>query len=230
MSELKVKKTNAPALVETRSFKRGACVHATGDRGQAWRVLSGSVRLDTLGPDGLAFASLALAGDVIGAEALVGGHYTFHARADALRPGALEGTQDIAAGLVYRHAAPGRRSDGAARWSSRRPGGETGAVAWRHQRTRPKRQPDRDAPAARCGRHHRPDHRDRIAGGCRPRPQTLVAPPCPAGLSRAEHRPPHGGRPSLSPARRPRRRSKRLWARLNQFVSTLSKRVLILET
>lgn len=81
MSELKVKKTNAPALVETRTFKRGACVHATGDRGQAWRVLSGSVRLDTLGPDGLAFASLALAGDVIGAEALVGGHYTFHARA-----------------------------------------------------------------------------------------------------------------------------------------------------
>ncbi|MEN9396745.1 MAG: hypothetical protein RLZ81_1275, partial [Pseudomonadota bacterium] len=71
MSELKVKKTNAPALVETRSFKRGACVHATGDRGQAWLVLSGAVRLDTIGPDGLAFASLALAGDVIGAEALV---------------------------------------------------------------------------------------------------------------------------------------------------------------
>jgi CRP-like cAMP-binding protein len=81
MSEQKVKKSDTAALIELRSFKRGESVHATGDHGQAWRVVSGAVRLDASGPDGPMFASLALPGDVIGAEALVGGHYTFGARA-----------------------------------------------------------------------------------------------------------------------------------------------------
>lgn len=81
MSEQIIKKSGAAAPIELRSFKRGESIHANGDHGQAWRVVSGAVRLDASGPDGPMFASLALSGDVIGTEALVGGHYAFGARA-----------------------------------------------------------------------------------------------------------------------------------------------------
>lgn len=86
MSERKIKNDEA-ALIDLRSFKRGESIHTSGDPGQAWRVVSGAVRLDASGPDGPMFASLALPGDVIGAEALVGGRYAFGAR--ALTPSVL---------------------------------------------------------------------------------------------------------------------------------------------
>lgn len=64
-----------------KRFRLGAKLYEAGQPGQAWRVLDGSVRLDRPGPDGLMFASLAVAGDVIGAETLLFGQYEFVARA-----------------------------------------------------------------------------------------------------------------------------------------------------
>ena len=54
---------------------------ARGD-GMAWRVRRGVVRLDTPGPSGeMTFASLAIAGDILGCETLLFGAYTFTATA-----------------------------------------------------------------------------------------------------------------------------------------------------
>lgn len=64
-----------------RSFRQGALVYPAGQPGVAWRVISGSVRLDRVGPEGTMFASLAVPGDVIGAETLMFGSYAFEARA-----------------------------------------------------------------------------------------------------------------------------------------------------
>lgn len=71
---------DAASAGETR-FRLGAVLYEAGQAGQAWRVIEGSVRLDRPGPDGLMFASLAVAGDVIGAETLLFGQYEFVARA-----------------------------------------------------------------------------------------------------------------------------------------------------
>ncbi len=61
---------------------QGACVYRMGATGSAWRVVRGSVRLDSLTPDGeQLFANLAVAGDVIGAETMIFGHYSFEATA-----------------------------------------------------------------------------------------------------------------------------------------------------
>ncbi|MDP2367046.1 Crp/Fnr family transcriptional regulator [Rhodoferax sp.] len=108
MSEQKVKKTHAVALVQPRNFKRGECVYAPGDQGQAWCVLSGAVRLDTTDAQGPKFASLALPGDVIGAEALVGGHYAFQAR--ALTPCVLTPWKEPKTSLLGLFAATQRRA------------------------------------------------------------------------------------------------------------------------
>lgn len=108
MSEHKAMKSEQAPLAQSRQFKRGECVYATGDQGQAWRVLSGAVRLDTIGPEGLMFASLALPGDVIGAEALVGGHYAFQAR--ALTPCALTPWKEPKTSLLGLFAATQRRA------------------------------------------------------------------------------------------------------------------------
>lgn len=60
----------------------GADVYHAGDDGQAWRVHSGVVRLDAaLAGGDQRFASLAIAGDIIGCEALLFGRYTFAASA-----------------------------------------------------------------------------------------------------------------------------------------------------
>ena len=66
----------------TSRFSVGeALYHATAE-GMAWRVQNGVVRLDTLGPTGkLTFASLAIAGDILGCETLLFGAYTFSASA-----------------------------------------------------------------------------------------------------------------------------------------------------
>jgi CRP-like cAMP-binding protein len=71
-----------------RSVSRGKEIYLAGEAGPAWRVVSGTVRLDQPGPEGRQFAGLALTGDVIGAETLLFGRYTFTAR--ALSPCVLE--------------------------------------------------------------------------------------------------------------------------------------------
>lgn len=67
---------------------RGNSIYEAGQTGSAWRVMLGVVRLDRAGEDGPEFGGLALAGDVIGAETLLLGRYTFAAR--ALTPVVIE--------------------------------------------------------------------------------------------------------------------------------------------
>jgi len=63
-------------------FCHGERIFEAGAAGLAWRVVSGSVRLDRREADGqLWLANLAVAGDIIGAETLVFGAYTFEATA-----------------------------------------------------------------------------------------------------------------------------------------------------
>lgn len=69
-------------------FARGSQVYAVGEAGGALRVLSGVVRLDRETGEGPEFGGLALAGDVIGAETLMFGAYTYSAT--ALSPVVLE--------------------------------------------------------------------------------------------------------------------------------------------
>jgi CRP-like cAMP-binding protein len=73
--------TPSAATAGPQRFRHGELVYAAGAPGVAWRVISGSVRLDRPGPDGPMFASLAVPGDVIGAETLMFGAYAFEARA-----------------------------------------------------------------------------------------------------------------------------------------------------
>lgn len=63
-------------------FNRGQRIHARDGAGTAWRIVSGSVRLDREEPNGEeSFANLAIKGDVIGAETLLFGKYSFTATA-----------------------------------------------------------------------------------------------------------------------------------------------------
>ena len=64
---------NAGALIYPQDFA------APG--GQAWRIVSGSVRLDRLNGDEILMAGIALPGDLIGAETLLLERTTFAARA-----------------------------------------------------------------------------------------------------------------------------------------------------
>lgn len=60
----------------------GAPIYRSGCDGLAWRVRHGVVRLDAVTSAGeLSFASLAIAGDIIGCESLLFGAYTFSASA-----------------------------------------------------------------------------------------------------------------------------------------------------
>ncbi|TXH23580.1 MAG: Crp/Fnr family transcriptional regulator [Elusimicrobia bacterium] len=62
--------------------ERGERIFSAGSSGGAWRVVSGSVRLDRQAPSGEeSFASLAISGDIVGAETLLSGKYTFAATA-----------------------------------------------------------------------------------------------------------------------------------------------------
>ncbi|MBW7862484.1 MAG: Crp/Fnr family transcriptional regulator [Rhodocyclaceae bacterium] len=63
------------------TFTRGEDLFHAGEAGLAWRIRSGVVRLDRLGETGREFGGLALAGDVLGAETLLLGQYSFSARA-----------------------------------------------------------------------------------------------------------------------------------------------------
>lgn len=69
------------AGVKAGPIPRGQTIYKAGAEGTSWRVVSGTVRLDQPGPDGLQFAGMAVTGDVIGAETLLFGRYTFTARA-----------------------------------------------------------------------------------------------------------------------------------------------------
>lgn len=63
-------------------FAAGQAIYAHGTMGVAWRVVSGSVRLDRLVPMGEQnFANLAIRGDIIGAETLILDCYSFSATA-----------------------------------------------------------------------------------------------------------------------------------------------------
>lgn len=64
-----------------RHFDKGHLLYAAGERGHAWRVVSGAVRLNDFAEDDVRFAGLAVAGDVIGVEALTEGRYGFEASA-----------------------------------------------------------------------------------------------------------------------------------------------------
>ena len=60
----------------------GSEIHAAGSAGGAWRLVEGVVRFDNMSAAGdAAFASLAIAGDIIGCETLLLGCYTFRATA-----------------------------------------------------------------------------------------------------------------------------------------------------
>ncbi|PKO87112.1 MAG: Crp/Fnr family transcriptional regulator [Betaproteobacteria bacterium HGW-Betaproteobacteria-12] len=65
-----------------RHLAAGETLYHTGEDGLAWRLEQGAVRLDLSGHDGQpAFASLAVAGDILGCETLLFGAYTFSASA-----------------------------------------------------------------------------------------------------------------------------------------------------
>jgi len=69
-----------PAL-QLRKIPIGERIYAAGSEGIAWRVRSGAVRLDRVSAGGCHYAGLALRGDVIGAETLLFGKYSFAASA-----------------------------------------------------------------------------------------------------------------------------------------------------
>ena len=64
------------------AYSASQAIYAAGAEGLAWRVRSGVVRLDTTTKDGeRSFASLAIAGDIVGCETMLFGAYTFSASA-----------------------------------------------------------------------------------------------------------------------------------------------------
>jgi CRP-like cAMP-binding protein len=67
--------------VQLRRIPIGERIYAAGSEGIAWRVKSGAVRLDRITSAGSDYAGLALRGDVIGAETLLFGTYSFAAYA-----------------------------------------------------------------------------------------------------------------------------------------------------
>lgn len=75
----------AKKIVKTRASlpcATGEVIYSAGSEGMAWRVKRGVVRLDTVSPTGEScFASLAIAGDIVGCESLLFGAYTFGASA-----------------------------------------------------------------------------------------------------------------------------------------------------
>ena len=69
-----------PAARRARQLASGATIYRAGEAGEAWRLQQGVVRLDSLGRDGeWQFASLAMAGDILGCETLLLGSYGFNA-------------------------------------------------------------------------------------------------------------------------------------------------------
>ena len=72
---------NTLPTMQLRKIPIGGHIYAAGSEGIAWRVRRGAVRLDRVTPAGSHYAGLALRGDVIGAETLLYGKYSFAASA-----------------------------------------------------------------------------------------------------------------------------------------------------
>lgn len=71
-----------PAHRRTRNVEAGQAIYQAGTDGLAWRLRRGVVRLDMPAANGqAAFASLAIAGDILGCETQLFGCYTFTASA-----------------------------------------------------------------------------------------------------------------------------------------------------
>lgn len=78
LSSLESRRASAPR--SDRRLAPGQPLYRAGDEGQAWRLRNGVIRLDSVAADGRAgFASLAIAGDILGCETLLFGVYTFTA-------------------------------------------------------------------------------------------------------------------------------------------------------
>ncbi len=91
---------------------RGTEIYQAGASGMAWRVVSGTVRLDRIDEAGETFAGLALSGDVIGAESLLFGHYSYRARAVSycvVEPWLTHDAQGQQEGLLHALAGVQRR-------------------------------------------------------------------------------------------------------------------------
>jgi CRP/FNR family nitrogen fixation transcriptional regulator len=71
---------NPVAANGQRRFGIGQLIYSAGSGGQAWRIQSGAVRLDRVQGEQRLFAGLALKGDILGAETLLFGEYSFDAR------------------------------------------------------------------------------------------------------------------------------------------------------
>ncbi|MCX9155329.1 Crp/Fnr family transcriptional regulator [Niveibacterium sp. 24ML] len=67
--------------LRARGVPRGEVIYEVGATGQTWRLISGIVRLDRDDASGPQFASLALAGDLLGSELLLHDCYVFRATA-----------------------------------------------------------------------------------------------------------------------------------------------------
>lgn len=73
--------TAVSSVASYRQVGLGELIYAAGERGPAWRIRAGAVRLDRVSGEARSFAGLALKGDVLGAESLVFGAYSFEAHA-----------------------------------------------------------------------------------------------------------------------------------------------------
>lgn len=75
------KRATEPERVSTsrQCFRQGETIYTAGSTGKAWRLFTGSIRLDFDTDAASTFAGLAVAGDVIGAETLIFGCYSFSA-------------------------------------------------------------------------------------------------------------------------------------------------------
>ncbi|MBS1129467.1 MAG: hypothetical protein H6R16_469 [Proteobacteria bacterium] len=74
--------TSATSSNNQGHLPAGALIYSARAPGNGWRLREGVVRLDNMANDGLAtFASLAIAGDILGCETLLFGCYTFRATA-----------------------------------------------------------------------------------------------------------------------------------------------------
>ena len=88
----------ADASPSRRSYRQGERIYKAGADGKAWRLIVGSIRLDRGDVGESTFAGLAVAGDVIGAETLIFGHYAF--AATALSPCVLAAWPEANASLA----------------------------------------------------------------------------------------------------------------------------------
>ncbi len=81
MAFFPVDRRTRPEASGPRNLECGTRLYTAGEDGMAWRVRRGVMRLDSPQPNGERFASLAIAGDIVGCETMLFGAYTFTATA-----------------------------------------------------------------------------------------------------------------------------------------------------